>query len=750
MTIKTLPVQGMSCAACARAVERAVSRLDGIEQANVNFATEKLSVSWDPEKVRLSEIKGAVKAAGYKALAIESEDEQTSFDTSREQASRSLKKRFITALSALIPLMYVSMGHMIGLPLPVILDPHHNPLYFALAQLVLTIPAILAGLRFYTVGFKTLAKAAPNMDSLIAIGTSAALIYSFWSTGQIAFGDSSAAGHLYYESAASILTLILLGKYLEAKSKGRASEAIKKLMGLAPRSALVVQEHGDLEIPITELSVGDLVRVRPGERIPADGVIVEGSSSVDESMLTGESMPVEKESGSSVAAASINGQGMLVFKVEATGGDTALARIIRLVEDAQASRAPIADLADKVSGVFVPVVVLIAVTASAAWLISGQSMEFALRVFVAVLTIACPCALGLATPVAVMVGTGKGAELGILIKGGAALETAHKINAVILDKTGTLTEGKPSLTDLVVYGKDSSEQHKNELLNLAAAAEKGSEHPLGAALVREAEKRGLAPGIPDSLQALSGRGIRTRLGGTEILVGNRRMMQEASIDISKSSSDVERLESEAKTVLYVVQDKQLKGLIAVADTLKADSLNAVQAFKKLGIKTAMITGDSARAAHAIADSLGIDRVLAEVLPEDKSDEVAALQAQGFTVAMIGDGINDAPALARSDVGIAIGSGTDIAAESADIVLARSSLMDAVHALSLSKASIRVIKQNLFWAFAYNSLGIPVAAGLLFLFGGPLLNPMFAAAAMSLSSLSVVGNALRLKNFRRSE
>lgn len=750
MTIKTLPVQGMSCAACARAVERAVSRLDGIEQANVNFATEKLSVSWDPEKVRLSEIKGAVKAAGYKALAIESEDEQTSFDTSREQASRSLKKRFIISLSAVIPLMYVSMGHMIGLPLPVILDPHHNPLYFALAQLVLTIPAILAGLRFYTVGFKTLAKAAPNMDSLIAIGTSAALIYSFWSTGQIAFGDSSAAGHLYYESAASILTLILLGKYLEAKSKGRASEAIKKLMGLAPRSALVVQEQGDLEIPISELSVGDLVRVRPGERIPADGVIVEGSSSVDESMLTGESMPVEKESGSSVAAASINGQGMLVFKVEATGGDTALARIIRLVEDAQASRAPIADLADKVSGIFVPVVVLIAVIASAAWLISGQNMEFALRVFVAVLTIACPCALGLATPVAVMVGTGKGAELGILIKGGAALETAHKINAVILDKTGTLTEGKPSLTDLVVYGKDSSEQHKNELLNLAAAAEKGSEHPLGAALVREAEKRGLAPGIPDSLQALSGRGIRTRLGGTEILVGNRRMMQEASIDISKSSSDVERLESEAKTVLYVVQDKQLKGLIAVADTLKADSLNAVQAFKKLGIKTAMITGDSARAAHAIADSLGIDRVLAEVLPEDKSDEVAALQAQGFTVAMIGDGINDAPALARSDVGIAIGSGTDIAAESADIVLARSSLMDAVHALSLSKASIRVIKQNLFWAFAYNSLGIPVAAGLLFLFGGPLLNPMFAAAAMSLSSLSVVGNALRLKNFRRSE
>ncbi len=743
----TVPIGGMTCAACAMAVERAVGKVPGIKTASVNFGTERLSVSWDPERTRLSEIKRAVKDAGYEALAIETKASVDAHAEGKAKEIRSLLRRFLVALSVSLPLLYVSMGHMLGLPLPAWLHPMHYPLNFALSQIALTIPAVIAGFRFYTVGFKTMLKAAPNMDTLIAIGTSAAIVYSVWSTVQIALGDYSGAEHLYYEVAATILALILLGKYLEARSKGRASEAIKKLMGLAPRTALVVQAGGDLELPVEEVSVGDLLRVRPGERVPVDGFIVEGQSSVDESMLTGESLPVDKGIGDKLAGATVNGQGMLVFKASAVGKDTALARIVRLVEEAQGSKAPIAALADKVSGVFVPVVVAIAILAAGAWLLAGQSVEFALRVFVAVLTIACPCALGLATPVAIMVGTGKGAELGILIKGGQALETAHKIDAVILDKTGTITVGKPSVTDIRAYLPAANGRSEDALLALAASAELGSEHPLGAAIVRAAQERSLELSAPQGLRAIAGRGIEATVDGRELIVGNARMLQERGLELGPAATDYAGLSADGKTVMLVASAGAVLGAIAVADTVKPTSAAAIAKFKALGIETAMITGDSLAVAQAIARQVGIDRVLAEVLPEDKAGEVAKLQAEGRVVAMVGDGINDAPALARADVGIAIGSGTDVAAESADIVLARSDLGDAVRALALSKATIRVIKQNLFWAFAYNVLGIPVAAGILFLFGGPLLNPMFAAAAMSLSSVSVVSNALRLKRFK---
>jgi len=710
----------------------------------VNFASERLSVSWDPSVARLSSIKLAVKEAGYEALAADSGPAAVDeHGMAKAREARWQKRRFVVALATALPLLYVSMGHMIGLPLPPFLHPMHEPLNFALAQAALTLPALWAGRKFYTVGVKALLRRAPNMDSLIAIGTGSAMAYSLWSTIQIALGDASAAGHLYFETVAVIIALILLGKYLEARSKGKASEAIKRLMGLAPKTAVVVSESGDLELPVDEVAVGDVIRVRPGERVPVDGVVVEGSTSVDESMLTGESLPVEKSPGDKVSGATVNGQAMFTFRASAVGADTALARIVRLVEEAQGSKAPIAALADRVSGVFVPVVVAIAFASAVAWLIGGQSFEFAMRVFVAVLTIACPCALGLATPVAIMVGTGRGAELGLLIKGGEALENAHRVTAVALDKTGTVTLGKPAVVEVLAYGHLDEEA----ALALAASAERGSEHPLGAAIVREAEARSLALSSPDSLKALPGRGIEARLGGAEAIVGNARLMEERGIDVGPAAADLERLAADGKTAMLVAAEGRLVGLVAVADIVRPTSRAAIAALRARGVETTMITGDSRAVAEAIGREVGVDRVVAEVLPEDKSAAVRALQASGKLVAMVGDGINDAPALAAADVGIAIGSGTDIAAESADIVLARGDLEDAVAALDLSRATMRVIRQNLFWAFGYNVLGIPVAAGLLHLFGGPLLNPMIAAAAMSLSSVSVVTNALRLKTWK---
>ena len=740
----SVPIGGMSCAACAAAVERAVSLVPGVSSASVNFASERLSVSWDPSVARLSSIKLAVKEAGYEALAADSGPAAVDeHGMAKAREARWQKRRFVVALATALPLLYVSMGHMIGLPLPPFLHPMHEPLNFALAQAALTLPALWAGRKFYTVGVKALLRRAPNMDSLIAIGTGSAMAYSLWSTIQIALGDASAAGHLYFETVVVIIALILLGKYLEARSKGKASEAIKRLMGLAPKTAVVVSESGDLELPVDEVAVGDVIRVRPGERVPVDGVVVEGSTSVDESMLTGESLPVEKSPGDKVSGATVNGQAMFTFRASAVGADTALARIVRLVEEAQGSKAPIAALADRVSGVFVPVVVAIAFASAVAWLIGGQSFEFAMRVFVAVLTIACPCALGLATPVAIMVGTGRGAELGLLIKGGEALENAHRVTAVALDKTGTVTLGKPAVVEVLTYGHLDEEA----ALALAASAERGSEHPLGAAIVREAEARSLALSSPDSLKALPGRGIEARLGGAEAIVGNARLMEERGIDVGPAAADLERLAADGKTAMLVAAEGRLVGLVAVADIVRPTSRAAIAALRARGVETTMITGDSRAVAEAIGREVGVDRVVAEVLPEDKSAAVRALQASGKLVAMVGDGINDAPALAAADVGIAIGSGTDIAAESADIVLARGDLEDAVAALDLSRATMRVIRQNLFWAFGYNVLGIPVAAGLLHLFGGPLLNPMIAAAAMSLSSVSVVTNALRLKTWK---
>lgn len=580
------------------------------------------------------------------------------------------------------------------------------------------------------------------MDSLIAIGTSAAVLYGIYAIYQIWNGHVEYVHDLYVESAGTIIALILLGKYLEAVAKGKTSEAIKKLMGLAPKTATVIQDGREIILPIDEVEPGDIILVKPGEKIPVDGVVVEGRTSVDESMLTGESIPVEKHVGSKVVGASINKNGTIQFRAEKVGKDTVLAQIIRLVEEAQGSKAPIAKMVDIISGYFVPIVIAIAITAGLAWYLSGQSAAFSLTIFTSVLVIACPCALGLATPTAIMVGTGKGAEHGVLIKGGEALETAHKIKTIVFDKTGTLTEGKPVVTDIITAeGADET-----ELLRLSASAEKGSEHPLGEAIIKKAEERNLELLQPENFEALPGRGIRVSIQGRNMLLGNKKLMDEKGVRITLQDKS-DRLAEEGKTPMFIAIDGELAGIIAVADVLKASSRHAIDVLHKMGIEVVMITGDNKRTAQAIARQAGIDRVLAEVLPQDKADAVRELQEEGRKVAMVGDGINDAPALAQADIGIAIGSGTDVAMESADIVLMRSDLMDVPTAIQLSKQTIRNIKQNLFWAFAYNTAGIPIAAGLLYLFGGPLLNPMIAAAAMAFSSVSVLTNALRLKRFK---
>ncbi|MBK5247425.1 MAG: copper-translocating P-type ATPase, partial [Peptostreptococcaceae bacterium] len=621
----------------------------------------------------------------------------------------------------------------LGFPIPAIVSPMEHPLNYAMLQLVLTIPIIIVGYRFYTVGFKAILNRSPNMDSLIAMGTTAAVSYSLFSVYQISMGNFNAVEGLYFETAGVIITLILLGKSLEAVSKGRTSEAIKKLMGLAPKTAIVIKDGKEFEVPIEEVEIGHIILVKPGEKIPVDGEILEGNTSIDESMLTGESMPVDKKSGDQVYAASINKNGTITFRATKVGGDTALAQIVKLVEDAQGSKAPIAKMADIVSGYFVPIVFVIAVIAFLAWFISGESLLFSLTVFIAVLVIACPCALGLATPTAIMVGTGKGAEYGILIKGGEALESTHKIDTIIFDKTGTITEGKPEVTDIITINSID----ENYLIQIAASAEKGSEHPLGEAIVKNAEKKGIEFLKVDQFEAIPGYGIEVEINGIKILLGNKKLMDERKISLQEFENQSDSFASQGKTPMYIAMDQKLSGIIAVADVVKENSRNAIEKLQAMGIDVAMITGDNRKTADAIAQQVGITHILAEVLPQDKSNEVKKLQAEGKKVAMVGDGINDAPALAQADIGIAIGSGTDVAMESADIVLMRSDLMDVPTAIQLSKSTIRNIKQNLFWAFGYNVIGIPIAAGLLHLFGGPLLNPIFAAAAMSLSSVSVV-------------
>ncbi len=742
----TIPIGGMTCASCAQRIEKVVGKLDGIDSVSVNLATEKATVSYHPQSVRLSAIKQAIEKIGYKALEGSKTDAADEDRARKQKEIRTLWTKFIVSAVFSLPLLYIAMAPMITfvrLPFPGGLDPMRYPLIYALAELLLVVPVIGVGYRFYTVGFKALIQRSPNMDSLIAVGTTAAVLYSLYNTWQITQGVFSAVDALYYETAGVIITLILLGKSLEAVSKGRTSEAIKKLMGLAPKTAIIIQDGAEKEIPIDEVEIGDIIVVKPGAKIPVDGTVLEGHTAIDESMLTGESMPVDKKAGDSVYAASLNANGTIRFRADKIGSDTALARIIKLVEDAQGSKAPIAKMADIVSGYFVPIVCVIALAAGIAWFIATHDVAFALSIFISVLVIACPCALGLATPTAIMVGTGKGAENGILIKGGEALETAHKINTIVFDKTGTITQGKPSVTDILT-ARGVSEEH---LLRITAAAEKGSEHPLGQAIVKEAEDRGFEIPKADGFRALPGRGIEAQIAGGVVLAGNRMLMDERGITMHELEEASDRLASEGKTPMYAALDGKLAGIIAVADTVKGSSKAAVESLHRMGIEVAMITGDNQKTAEAIARQVGIDRVLAEVLPQDKSNEVKKLQSEGRKVAMVGDGINDAPALAQADIGIAIGSGTDVAMESADIVLMRSDLMDVPTAIDLSKKTIRNIKQNLFWAFGYNVLGIPIAAGVLYLLGGPLLNPVIAAAAMSLSSVSVLTNALRLKRFK---
>lgn len=741
-------IDGMTCASCSQTIEKVINKLDGVQSASVNLATEKMVVDFNPSELSSNDIMEAVKNSGYSAKESLSQEAQADLD--KEKKEKHIKKmwsRFWQSAVLTVPLLYIAMGEMVGLPIPEMIHPMVYPERFALLQLALTIPVLIIGRPFFIVGFRALFKGHPNMDSLVALGTSAAALYSLYGTIMVLLGDHHFAMNLYYESAAVILTLITLGKYFEAVSKGKTSEAIKKLMGLAPKTAIVVRNGVETEISVDDVVLGDVIVVKPGDKIPVDGVIVSGTSAVDESMLTGESIPIEKKAGDKVIGASINKNGSFQFEATKVGKDTTLSQIIKLVEDAQGSKAPIAQLADKVSGVFVPIVIVLAILSGVAWYFLGQeSWIFALTITISVLVIACPCALGLATPTAIMVGTGKGAENGVLIKSGDALETTHKIETIVFDKTGTITEGKPVVTDILVTGSLS----KDDFLLLAASAEKGSEHPLGEAIVLAAEEKGMTFKEINHFVAIPGHGIEVEIEKETFILGNKKLMLEKQIDLLDFEEESNRLAKEGKTPMYIANSHELLGIIAVADTIKESSVKAIEKLHRMGLEVAMLTGDNKRTAEAIAKQVGIDRVLSEVLPEDKANEVKKLQQEGKKVAMVGDGINDAPALAQADIGIAIGSGTDVAMESADIVLMRSDLMDVPTAIELSHATIKNIKENLFWAFLYNTLGIPVAMGLLYLFGGPLLNPMIAGAAMSFSSVSVLLNALRLKRFKPSK
>lgn len=729
-----LSIQGMTCAACVKAVENSLRKQPGIVEVNVNLATEKAKVVYNPEAIKIAAMKKAVERAGYRAVDVES------ITPEEDGKLKGQFRRLLIAAAFTLPLFYISMGHMLGWWLPDFMMPEMHPLNFALAQIVLVLPVIFLGYRFYTVGFRKLFRREPNMDSLIAIGTSAAFLYGLFGTAQIIKGDTSYAMNLYFESVGVIITLIMLGKYLENLSKGRTGEAIRKLMNLAPKTARILLNNQEMIIPVEEVEPGAIILVRPGERIPVDGVIIDGHSSVDESMLTGESMPVEKTIGDKVVGASINKNGFLKFRATRVGKDTVLAQIIKLVEEAQGSKAPIAKLADIIASYFVPVVMIIALVSFIIWLLAGRSFVFSLTIFISVLVIACPCALGLATPTAIIVGTGKGAEYGVLIKGGEALEALQRVDAVVFDKTGTITEGKPEVTDIITF----ADWEENELLALAASAEKGSEHPLGEAIVRLAKARELSLEQISDFEAIPGQGIITKIKDRQILLGNSRLLENRQIPLPDTGI---HLAKEGKTLMYVVVSGKAVGIIAVSDILKPSSYATVKHLHALGLKVYLLTGDNPQTAASIAAKVGIDRVFSEVLPQDKAKEVKKLQDEGLRVAMVGDGINDAPALAQADVGIAIGSGTDVAIEAADLVLMKSSPLDVITALQLSKKTIRNVKQNLFWAFAYNVLGIPVAAGILHVFGGPLMNPMLAALAMTFSSVTVVLNALRLKRFK---
>ena len=747
---QTYTVTGMTCSACTAHVDKAVRKVAGVEEVNVNLLGGSMQVTGraDPQ-----EILKAVADAGYGA-SLPNDRGRTAKQAPVPDAGaelKNMKRRFILSLCFLVPLFYLSMGHMMGLPVPSFFHGRENALNFALTQFLLTLPILYLNDKYYKVGFKTLWKRAPNMDSLIALGSAAAMIYGVVALFQIGYG----LGHgdwarvdrwrmdLYFESAGMILTLITLGKYLETRSKGKTGEAIARLIDLSPKTATVRRDGVEVEIPVEEVRAGDLVVVKPGASVPVDGLVMEGTSSVDESALTGESIPVEKGPGDKVIAASINKSGAFTFQATRVGEDTTLAQMIALVEEAASSKAPIAKLADKVSGVFVPAVIGISVVTAIIWLVTGHSVEMALTSAVAVLVISCPCALGLATPVAIMVGTGKGAENGVLFKSAEALETLHTINTVVLDKTGTVTQGRPAVTDVYPQEGVSGE----ELVCIAASLEKPSEHPLAEAIVAEAEERciPLAP-VTDFL-AVHGRGVFGTIQGERFYAGNRAFLEEKGISLGSFIMIGDQLSEAGKTPLYFAREGGMLGLIAVSDPVKPTSAQAIRELEDMGVEVVLLTGDNRRTAAAVGKSLGIQNVVAEVLPQDKQDKVKGLQAQGKKVAMVGDGINDAPALVQADVGLAIGAGTDVAIESADVVLMKSDLRDAVTAIRLSRAVIRNIKQNLFWAFFYNAIGIPLAAGAFYLALNWQLNPMFAAAAMSLSSVTVVSNALRLRFFK---
>ena len=742
---KEYKLSGMTCAACAMTVEMAVKDLETVKDVSVNLATERLSLlpkaGFDSQQVL-----DAVAEAGYQA---EEKGKDRPSDVSEEAAIKAQKmqkkkQELLILLVTTLPLLYISMGSMVGLPLPSFLDHMAHPLVFVLSQLLLTLPAVWIGRGFYQRGFRNLIKRHPNMDSLIAVGTSAAFLYSLYSVSQVFLGHHPFVHQLYFESVAVIITLVLLGKYLESSAKGRTSQAIQSLLELVPSQATVIRYGEAVTIDTEDIRVGDIIRIKPGERMPVDGLVTDGQTFVDESMMTGESVPIEKKVGDTITSATINQNGSIDYQATRVGSDTTLAQIVRLVEEAQGSKAPIAALADKISLYFVPIVLSLATLSALCWyFLASESLSFSLSIFIAVLVIACPCALGLATPTAIMVGTGKGAENGILIKSGQALEAAYQLDTIVLDKTGTITVGKPSLTDLLPLG----DLNRSDLLQLIASAEQHSEHPLAQAILEAAKEEGLDLLPVSHFEAMVGRGLAAQVEGRRLLVGNESLMKEKNIDSSAFQEQLLELSQEGKTAMFVAIDGQLAGILAVADEMKSSSLSAVSELQSMGLEVIMLTGDREETAKAIAQKAGIQKVIAGVLPDGKATAIKNLQEAGKKLAMVGDGINDAPALVQADVGIAIGSGADVAIESADVVLMHSDLQDVVKAIKLSQATIRNIKENLFWAFAYNTLGIPIAMGLLHLFGGPLLNPMLAGLAMSLSSVSVVVNALRLGRFK---
>ncbi|MDN5053036.1 heavy metal translocating P-type ATPase [Aliarcobacter butzleri] len=753
MKSQKFDIKGMTCSACSTAVDRNVKKLEGINEVNVNLLNNSMIVKYDENILNNETIIKKVQDAGYEAFLVENGKKNQKNLTEENLGkieTNELKNRLIISFIFAIPLFYISMGHMLNWYLPHLFHGYSNAITFAFTQFLLALPIVFINIKYYKVGFKTLYKGSPNMDSLIAIGTSAAMIYGVFSIYKIGYGLGNNdidmviqySHDLYFESAAIVLTLITLGKFLEARAKENTSEAINKLINLTPKTALVLRNNQEIEIPVDELILKDIVIVKPGNIVPTDGIIIFGNSSIDESMLTGESLPVSKKVGDKVIGASINKSGSFKFEVTKLGEDTVLSQIIKLIEEASSSKAPISKLADKISAIFVPTVIVISILATVTWLFLGYSFEFALSIGIAILVISCPCALGLATPTAIMVGTGKGAQNGILIKSAESLEIAHTINTVVIDKTGTITEGKTQVTDIFTNEKIT----QDKLLQLCATIEKNSEHPLSDAILKKAQEKEIELLNATDFEALNGLGIEAKVEDRLLYIGNKKLLDSKNISLDLFYEKSEKLANEAKTPIFIADENEVLGLIAISDVVKLTSKDAILEFEKMGLEVIMLTGDNYKTANAIAKQININNVIAEVLPQDKEKEIQKLQSLGKKVAMIGDGINDAPALVRADVGIAIGAGTDIAIESANIVLVKSDLLDAVKAIQLSNAVIKNIKQNLFWAFFYNIIGIPLAAGVFYAVLGWKLSPMFAGAAMSLSSVTVVLNALRLKLF----